>query len=99
MSLLTVWHTDLDLIYEQFLVTRKVVGMSPLSDLIESELNPGSEVQSEEAAKDWIKKTFSTIFRAQSSLLVSWIVGLTFRWWWVIALNRHRRRMLYASKG
>ncbi|KAI0087638.1 GMC oxidoreductase [Irpex rosettiformis] len=56
----TIVHVDL--IYEQFLLTRKIASLSPLADMIESELNPGPEVQSEAEAKDWIRKTFSTIF-------------------------------------
>lgn len=64
--MILTFGSDLELMYEQFLRTREVVKLSPFKDMIEGEINPGPNVTSKEDIKDWIKKTFATIYREYS---------------------------------
>lgn len=49
--------------YEHFVRMRHIATLSPFKDIIARELNPGPEVTSEADIKQWITKSFQTIYR------------------------------------
>ncbi|KAJ6589525.1 hypothetical protein B0H19DRAFT_1104053 [Mycena capillaripes] len=53
---------DLELLIELFKYIRKVTQLAPFKDCLDSEVNPGPNVQTDEQIGDWIKQTFSTTF-------------------------------------
>ncbi|KAJ7459576.1 GMC oxidoreductase [Mycena galericulata] len=54
--------SDLELLIELFKYIRKVTQLAPFKDCLDSEVNPGPNVQTDEQIRDWIKQTFSTTF-------------------------------------
>ncbi|KAJ7489781.1 GMC oxidoreductase [Mycena galericulata] len=52
----------LELLIELFKYIRKVTQLAPFKDCLDSEVNPGPNVQTDEQIRDWIKQTFSTTF-------------------------------------
>ncbi|KAI0759156.1 alcohol oxidase [Irpex lacteus] len=55
-------NIDLELMYEHFVRMRHIASLSPFKDIIARELNPGSDVTSEADIKQWITKSFQTIY-------------------------------------
>lgn len=56
------------MMYEQFQRMRRIAALPPFKDMIATELNPGPGVQSEAEIKEWIRKSFMTIYRASPRL-------------------------------
>ncbi|KAJ7456815.1 alcohol oxidase [Mycena galericulata] len=53
---------DLELLIEVFKYIRKVTQLAPFKECLDSEVNPGPDVQTDEQIGDWIKQTFNTTF-------------------------------------
>ncbi|KAJ7442761.1 GMC oxidoreductase [Mycena galericulata] len=53
---------DLELLIEVFKYIRKVTQLAPFKDCLDSEVNPGPNVRTDEQIGEWIKQTFNTTF-------------------------------------
>ncbi|KAI0337693.1 alcohol oxidase [Trametopsis cervina] len=60
-------EVELEMMYEQFQRMRRIASLPPFKDMIATELNPGPEVQSEKEVKEWIRKSFMTIYHTVGS--------------------------------
>ncbi|TCD61245.1 hypothetical protein EIP91_008712 [Steccherinum ochraceum] len=55
------FETDRKILEEQVHFIRKLASTDPLKEIITGEVNPGPDVQSEEAIRDWLVKSFETV--------------------------------------
>ncbi|KAH9943228.1 alcohol oxidase [Epithele typhae] len=60
-------EVDLQVFLEMVKFSRSLASVAPLKDMIVKELNPGPDVQSDEALVDWLKQTFTTTWHTAGS--------------------------------
>ncbi|KAJ3556843.1 hypothetical protein NM688_g1798 [Phlebia brevispora] len=58
---------DLEIALEIIKYVRKLANTAPLKDMLEKELNPGPECQTDDQIREWIKAGFSTTFHTAGS--------------------------------
>lgn len=58
---------DMRIAVEGIKMARKIVSQSPMADIVERELSPGSDVQSDEEIADYVTKTHNTVYHPSST--------------------------------